>query len=351
MILKTKTLIILIPGFPADERDSTCLPFPQTFVKHLKRLNPDLNIKVLTFQYPFFEAVYEWHGVEVHAFNGRNSGGLSRLLLWRRIWRRLKKIFHQEEILGILSFWMGETALIANYAAKKYGIRSFTWLMGRDAGKNNRYIFMTRMKSESIIALSDFLADEYYRNYKLKPAITIPPGIDVASFSTMPVEKKIDILGVGSLIPLKQFDQIISLVASLADSHPGIRAVICGGGPELRKLQQLILDLHLTNQIELTGELDHDKVLELMRETRMLVHPSAYEGFGVVFLEALYAGAQVLSYCKPMHVNFAHHHIVKTIDEMKIKLTELLDDHRLNQDPVLIYPIEDSCKKILALYS
>jgi glycosyltransferase involved in cell wall biosynthesis len=351
MILKTKTLIILIPGFPADERDSTCLPFPQTFVRHLKRLNPELNIKVLAFQYPFFEAVYEWHRVEVHAFNGRNYGGLSRLFLWRRIWRRVKKIFKNEEVLGILSFWMGETALIGKCAAKKYGVRSFTWLMGQDARKNNRYIPITRLKSESLIALSDFLADEYYRNYKLKPAVTIPPGIDAASFPARQVEKGIDILGVGSLIPLKRFDQIITLVAAIADSHPDIRAVICGEGPERKILQQLIQDLHLTDQIKLTGELDHDRVLEIMSESRILVHPSAYEGFGVVFLEALYAGAQVLSYSKPMHVHFDHHHIVKTFDEMKVKLTELLDNRWQDQSSVLIYPIEESCKKIISLYS
>lgn len=351
MILKTKTLIILIPGFPADESDSTCLPFPQTFVRHLKRLNPELNIKVLAFQYPFFEAVYEWHDVEVHSFNGRNLGGMSRLFLWRRIWRRLKRIFKREDVLGILSFWMGETALIGKYAGKKYATRSFTWLMGQDARKNNRYISITRLKSESLIALSDFLADEYYKNYKIKPAFTIPPGIDAATFPSRPVERRIDILGVGSLIPLKRFDQMITLVAALAKSHPGIRAVICGEGPERKKLQQLIEDLHLTSQIELTGELDHDRILEMMSESRILVHPSAYEGFGLVFLEALYAGAKVLSYCKPMYVQFENHHIVKSFDDMKIKLTALLDEKCQNQGSMLIYPIEESCKKIISLYN
>ena len=351
MVLRNKTLIILIPGFPANEVDSTCLPFPQAFVKHLKLLNPGLNIKVLAFQYPFFESVYEWHGVEVHAFNGRNKGGLGRLFLWRTIWRRLKKIFREEQILGVLSFWMGETALIAKYAAKKYGVRSFTWLMGQDARKNNRYVSVTRLKSESLIALSDFLSDEYYKNYKIKPATTIPPGIDIASFPAKPMERTIDILGVGSLIPLKQFDQIIMLIAGLSDSHPGVRVVICGEGPERAKLQRLIHDLHLTSRIELRGELDHDSILDIMGESSILVHPSAYEGFGIVFLEALYAGAQVVSYCKPMHIHFDHHHIVKTQEEMKKKLIELLDNKRLKHDSVLIYPIEETCKKILSLYN
>src|SRR5664279_4780649 len=127
MTWKNKTLIILIPGFPANEEDSTCLPFPQAFVKHLKLLNPDLNIKVMAFQYPYFDAVFEWHGIEVHAYNGRNRSGFNRLLLWRKVWRTLKEIFREEKVVGILSFWMGEAALIAKYTAKKYTVRSFTW--------------------------------------------------------------------------------------------------------------------------------------------------------------------------------------------------------------------------------
>ncbi|HEY2349062.1 MAG TPA: glycosyltransferase [Puia sp.] len=351
MTWKNKTLIILIPGFPANEQDSACLPFPQAFVKHLKLSNPDLNIKVLTFQYPYFEAVYEWHACEVHAFNGRNKGGIRRLFLWTTIWRRLKKIFREEKVTGILSFWMGEASLLAKFAAKKYGVRSFTWLMGQDARKNNRYVSIVRSRQESLIALSDFLADEFFRNYKIKPAHTIPPGIDIVSFPEKKIERKIDILGVGSLIPLKQFDQIILLVAALADTHPDIRAVICGDGPERGKLQQLIQHFHLTSQIELRGELDHDSILDIMRESRILVHPSSYEGFGIVFLEALYAGTQVLSYCKPMHINFDHHHIVKTKEEMKEKLLELLNNKNMKHDSVLTWPIGETCNKILSLYN
>src|ERR1700712_3461860 len=175
---KNKTLIILIPGFPASEEDSTCLPFPQAFIKHLKLLDPELNIRVIAFQYPYFKAIYQWHGIEVHAYNGRNRGGIRRLLLWWRINRSMAKLFHAEDIIGVLSFWMGEAALLAKYAANKYVVQSFTWLMGQDARKYNRYVSFIRPKQKSLIALSDFLADEFFRNYKIMPTHTIPPGID-----------------------------------------------------------------------------------------------------------------------------------------------------------------------------
>ena len=46
------TLIILSPGFAANEEDTTCLPPQQVFVKALNRNFPSLQIIILAFQYP-----------------------------------------------------------------------------------------------------------------------------------------------------------------------------------------------------------------------------------------------------------------------------------------------------------
>jgi glycosyltransferase involved in cell wall biosynthesis len=346
-----RTLIILIPGFPANENDSTCLPFPQAFVKNLKKLNPGLTIKVLAFQYPFSAGVYQWHGVEVDSLNGRNRGGLNRVLLWNTVRKKLKKIYKEEQVIGILSFWLGETALIAKYAANKYKFRSYTWLMGQDAKINNRYVSLINPNPEFLIALSDFISEEFFRNYKIKPANTIPPGIDVDSFHAIPSARQIDILGVGSLIPLKQFDQLIRLISRVAVFHPGVKAIICGEGPERKKLQELIHDYNLDGQVELSGELDHPAILSIMQHSKLLVHPSSYEGFSTVCAEALYAGAQVVSYCKPMCIDFDHHHVVHNQEEMEYKVRQLLNDESINQDRVLTYPINETCNKILSLYN
>src|ERR1700712_5334910 len=114
-----KTFIILTPGFPANGADSTCLPFPQLFVKTLKHLNPSLKIIVFAFQYPFVKSTYNWHDVTVISFNGRNKGKLSRLLTWRSIRKRLNAIVKENNVTGILNFWLGECGLIGKHAAKK----------------------------------------------------------------------------------------------------------------------------------------------------------------------------------------------------------------------------------------
>ncbi|MDB5148608.1 MAG: hypothetical protein JWQ57_2628, partial [Mucilaginibacter sp.] len=76
--MKHKTLIILTPGFPEHEGDSTCIPPQQVFVKALKETQPELNIVVLTFQYPFFSGEYQWHGIRVISFGHPSNSRIIR---------------------------------------------------------------------------------------------------------------------------------------------------------------------------------------------------------------------------------------------------------------------------------
>ncbi|GAC1431048.1 MAG: hypothetical protein NVSMB7_07210 [Chitinophagaceae bacterium] len=348
--MNKKTMIILTPGFPANEADSTCLPFPQLFIKSLKELHPALDIIVLAFQYPFTRSEYQWHGITVVSFNGRNRGKLNRLLLWKTAWRRLNKMVKENNVSGILNLWLGECGVVGNYAARKHHLRSFTWLLGQDARKGNRYFSFIRPAPRSLIALSDFLADEFYRNYGILPAHIIPPGMDAGIFRATVTVRDIDILGAGSLTPLKRYDIFIQVVAKLALARPHIKTMICGAGPEKENLQQMINDAGLSGNIKLCGELDHDAVMNLMQRSKVFLHPSSYEGFATVFTEALYAGAHVVGFCEPMHTIFKNQYVVKTEAEMTAKVNALLEDNNLNHDTVITWPIETTCRKISALY-
>ena len=72
---KQEAFIILSPGFAASENDSICLPMQQQFVRKLAVQYPHLKLVVLTFQYPFHNKVYNWYGVNIIPFNGRNAVG------------------------------------------------------------------------------------------------------------------------------------------------------------------------------------------------------------------------------------------------------------------------------------
>ncbi len=347
---KEQTLVILMPGFPKDEADTNCLPFPQLFVKNLKAQNPGLNIIVLAFQYPHSLQPYRWHGVMVFPFNGRNKGQLNRLLVWNAVWVRLKQIKRENRLLGILSFWMGECALIGKYASKKYQVKHFTWLQGQDAKSNNRFVSLLRPQPGNIIALSDFLSDEFNRNYGIRPAHVIASGIDETLFDPLPENRTIDIMGAGSLIPLKRYDMFIRVIAKLIKQFPELNCIVCGDGPGLEKLQNMISEKGLENNVRLKGALLHKEVLSLMQSSKIFLHTSSYEGFSTVCNEALYAGAAVISFCKPMHVDFRNMHIVSAEHEIENLLKTFLLKKAAVRERVLTYSMTDTCKQVLDLY-
>lgn len=346
-----KAIIILTPGFPADEKDSTCLPPQQLFVKALQQMNPKLKVIVLTFQYPFFASRYLWNGIEVIAFGGKGRGKIYRQVLWLKVVQCLHKLNKQYEITGLLSFWLDECALIGSRFSKLKGIKHLCWILGQDAKEGNKYAERIKPQSDELIALSDFVVEEYSKNYGIKPAHTIPVGIDTTLFGESIKERDIDILGVGSLIPLKQFDIFVKVASFLKQSRPNIKAVICGNGPEHERLLAIIKTLGVEKNITLAGELPYHEVLALMQRAKLLLHASAYEGFGAVCLEALYAGANVVSFVKPMDEPISNWHIAINEDDMQQKVEAILDDPQPNHNPVLLYPIADNAKAMMELFN
>ena len=347
---EANTLVILSPGFPANEQDTTCLPAQQQLVQNMQENFPGLNIIVLSFHYPYIQSTYQWKNVTVVSFNGRNRGKLSRLLLWYKVWRRLASIKRRHCVMGLLSFWCTECALIGKYFGRRNKLPHFTWVLGQDAKKDNAYVKYIRPRSEELVAMSDFLADAFERNHGVRPAHVIPNGIDPRWYPKQKTERKIDVLGVGSLIKLKQYDVFIKIIGSVKDKIPGIKAMICGKGPEERSLHEQVQKLKLQENISFAGELQHAEILQQMQQAKIFLHTSSYEGFSTVCLEALYAGAHVISFCDPVKEKIPHWHIVKNDEEMLEQLIALLQDASLDHEAVMPFLMKDSASAIINLY-
>lgn len=347
---KQPALVILMPGFPESEADTTCLPERQVMIRALKRNFPLLDIIVLALHYPYKTRTYTWYNVKIISFNGRNKGKLNRLPLWYNVWKSLKQIEKEQRIIGMISFWLNECAVLGKYFAKRHGFRNYCWLLGQDAKKGNRWVKLLRPKPGSLIALSDFLVEEFERNYNIRPMHLISPGVEAGLFSHDHYQREIDILGVGSLIPLKQYDLFVQIIKSLTGIFPGIKAVICGKGPEKQQLSLLINELSIEKNLTLLDEIPHEQVLHLMQRSKLLLHPSAYEGFSTVCLEALYAGAHVVSFCKPMHNDIRHFNIVASKEEMLEKTLNILQDNNREHERVFAFCADNAARQVMRLF-
>jgi glycosyltransferase involved in cell wall biosynthesis len=91
----------------------------------------------------------------------------------------------------------------------------------------------------------------------------------------------------------KGLDVLIHAMSAVVRELPEARLRIAGEGKERPELEELIRRLGLERSVELLGH--RTDVPELMRSAWMLVHAARWEGFGLVFLEAMGQGLPVVA--------------------------------------------------------
>jgi glycosyltransferase involved in cell wall biosynthesis len=345
-----KSLIILTPGFPSHEGDSTCLPTQQNLVRAFNALDPGLEIIILSIQYPYVTAEYKWFGNSVKTYNGKNLNSIGRIKLWFSIYRDIKKIYKRENMMGILSFWCGETALIGHWFAKFYPIAHFCWVCGQDARKENPFVKFMKLVPNELVAISKFIQEEFERNHKIAPAHLGENGIVKAEHKDTKSERHIDVIGVGSLTTLKQYKMFVDVIERLAKARE-VRAVICGSGPERLTLSKKIDSCGLKNTISLAGEISNEEVKRYLRQSKILLHPSSYEGYSTACLEALHAGCFVISLTHPGNVDSNRWLVVRSVDEMYNTCNQLLASENLEFIPTTLNTIDDTALKFIDLFN
>jgi glycosyltransferase involved in cell wall biosynthesis len=350
--LNRKTLIILTPAFPANEseEESVWLPAKQSLIRALNRNFPELEIIILTFQFPASRNRYTWNGNLVIPFSGENKGGIRNWLLWLNVVKTLFQLKRTKHIIGILSFWCAECSFVAHYFSKLYRLKHYCWICGQDARSWNKFVKRIRPAPSELVAMSDFLQNEFHKNHGIRPAYLIPDAIDTSLFDKDNEERTIAILGAGSLSPLKQYDIFVEVVAAIKEQLQTCKAILCGDGSEWKRLELKIKELRLEDDLKLSGSLPQKEVLRLMKRTKVFLHTSNYEGFGNVCIEALYAGAHVISFTKPMNQEIPHWHIVSTKEEMTVRALEILRDHHPDYSSVLPFDMNDSAKQFMELF-
>jgi glycosyltransferase involved in cell wall biosynthesis len=340
--------LILIPGFAKDETDTTCLPFAQSFIRAINHHYPELEVIVVTLDHPRSSGSYNWYGNKVIPLNGEQLK--PRPLLWLKLYRLLRKLYREKPLFGVLNFWCADNALVTHYFAKWNRLTHFSWLQGQDARKGNNVMQFFKPAAKTIIALSDFLYNEFYRNYHIRPSHIIYPGITLTDETQGNGERDIDIIGVGSLIPLKRYGIFIDTVEKIKEHHPTVKAVLIGKGPEESRLREMIAAKGLKDNITLAGELPHEQVPLFLRRSKLLLHPSVYEGYGVACLEALAAGCHVVSFIPVESKPVTHWNMVDTKEEMIHKCIEVLQLPGNAFYPVVHHRMEDCVSNVMKLY-
>lgn len=344
-------IVMLVPGFPENEQDSTCIPALQQYVLHVSRALPHTRLTVIAFQYPYLRGWYRWHNIPVYACGGRGRGKLQRLLTWTLVWKAFAAVRRKQPVDVIHSFWLNECALLGRWLARIYRTGHLATAMGQDVLPENRYLRLVVRNGLFITAPSEFAAGHFLRAAGRPVDRVIPLGLDTAHFHPPdpPPGRTIDLLGVGALTALKNYGFFLDVVAHLRNQFPNVSAMIIGEGDQHQHLQSRIREEGLEHHVRLAGHLPRAEVIDTMYRSRILLHPSRFESQGYVFLEALQCGLSVVSFRVGYAPDTPRMIACRTEDEMIAAVRGLLE-HPVNHPPFMPFRMEQSVHRFIELY-
>ena len=107
------------------------------------------------------------------------------------------------------------------------------------------------------------------------------------------------VLCLGRLVFRKGFDLGIEAFEMVADEFPEMELFVVGDGPERESLASRVEESPVRRRITLTGEVNAEEKAWLMAQCELFLMPNRpvegdMEGFGIVFLEAGWAGKAVI---------------------------------------------------------
>jgi D-inositol-3-phosphate glycosyltransferase len=161
------------------------------------------------------------------------------------------------------------------------------------------------MNSSDVITTSSLFEEEMIlENYnadsnKLKK---ITPGVDIEIFTPDTTIKRENIfLSIGRIQEQKRQIDTIKFLDNFRKVENNFRCYFIGGpsgksGSEyLEELIQTVEDLNLESHIEFLDTLTQEEIKELLNKSKLLIHTSKFETFGLVAAEANAMGVPVLT--------------------------------------------------------
>jgi len=93
----------------------------------------------------------------------------------------------------------------------------------------------------------------------------------------------------------KGLEDLVRAWQQVVARFPAARLRIVGDGPARSSLQALVRELGISSAVALSGTVNDSELVSAYGDADLFVLPSAQEGFGLVFLEAMAAGLPVIA--------------------------------------------------------
>jgi glycosyltransferase involved in cell wall biosynthesis len=176
---------------------------------------------------------------------------------------------------------------------KGMGYRLVTWLVARSR-QPFRFAFIVGGTARDtveplaiyVLAESDQQIDKYFRRRTADGSVAVLPKTLLPTDFRNSQRKRYDIVSVGTLSERKNHEELVPL-------FPDYRVAIIGDGPLLGELRARAADFR--DNVYIPGNLSRSQVLDVISESRLMVHPATMEGVPRVFGESFACGVPVVA--------------------------------------------------------
>jgi teichuronic acid biosynthesis glycosyltransferase TuaC len=155
-------------------------------------------------------------------------------------------------------------------------------------------------KADYVIAPSKYAALKAINNYRIdwSKIRVVPHGIG-KDFLSINVKREIkvpyNILFIGRMYDRKGLSFLLRAIASMDKRKSLIKLEIVGGGEKLEFYKKMAKELDLSARVQFYGEVNSEKLKEILKKSDIFIIPSFQEGFGIGGLEAAAAGLAIIS--------------------------------------------------------
>lgn len=302
-------VFVISKGMPTEKYPLNGI-FEFDQAKALAKVGHDVVMLVIDFRSRTYKRDYGWFSYEkdgVKVFELSLPLGIYRRALpflqclLVRLYEKAVKSFGKPDIIHAHFY---SIAAIASILKRKFKI---PLVVTEHSSKLNRNILeisgldvklarKAYQNADRVVAVSNALARNLKNNLNVD-AVVIHNIVDVSRFQYVKRTQKsgFTFISIGNLIELKGFDLLVEAFAEAFKDDKSVKLNIVGAGPEKEKLQHIVNQYDLNNNIVLLNEVGRDKLKVLYPESDAFVLASKSETFGVVFIEAMATGLPVIA--------------------------------------------------------
>lgn len=307
--------ILVLPGWYPNASSPYAGDFIMYQVQNLKKAHIEVavifaDLSILNWRTPFSFTNKVNQTIETGVPTFRKTGFFppkkttSLMRTWARQHESLYEAYKQlHGAPDLIHAHVFQGAFAANHLSKKYQIpyiiteHSSSILNKKQTKWKGKLMNDVYDSAEVVIAVGSALKNTLEQHYTKNKVVVIPNSVNTQLFTPGAVNKKrpFTLISVGSLIPAKGFDLLIKAFANCLKNWPGLNLIIVGEGQEKGRLNRLAEHLGVAKAIRFPGQCTQQEVALLLKQAHVLVHPSHFETFGIVLIEALATGIPVIA--------------------------------------------------------